>query len=364
MTAVGRRLIIAGGGTGGHVLAGVAIADAWKKREGDGSVVFVGAHGGLEEKLVPRAGYPLRLFRLGSLKRVSWKTRLRTLFQLPLTFIQAIRWLLETRPVAVIGVGGYASGPLVLMARVLGTLGILGGVRVAILEQNAVPGFTNRILGRFAHRVFTAFPGIERGFPAGKAMLTGNPVRDSMQPLPPSVGDPFTVFIFGGSQGALGVNTLVLESLPLLLDLKPRLRFIHQTGEADFERVRQGHLDQGYMSRVEKFIFDMPGAYCEASLLVCRAGSSTLSEIAAVGRASILIPFPYASDDHQDKNARIFENAGAALILPQFQSRAADLAAAIRSLVSRPDQVQRMETSARGLHRPGCAETIVGALGG
>jgi len=184
MSAARRRLIVAGGGTGGHVLAGVAIADAWKKREGEGSVVFVGAHGGLEEKLVPRSGYPLRLFRLGSLKRVSWKTRLRTLLQLPLTFIQALRWLIEIRPVAVIGVGGYASGPLVLTARVLGTLGILRGVRVAILEQNAVPGFTNRILGRFAHRVFTAFPGIERGFPSGKAMLTGNPVRESMQPLP------------------------------------------------------------------------------------------------------------------------------------------------------------------------------------
>jgi len=160
------------------------------------------------------------------------------------------------------------------------------------------------------------------------------------------------------------VNTLVLESLPLLSDLKPRLRFIHQTGEADLERVRQGHLVQGYTSRVEKFIYDMPAAYREASLLVCRAGSSTLSEIAAVGRASILIPFPYAADDHQDKNARIFEKAGAALVLPQFQSRAADLALAIRSLASRPDQVQRMEASARELHRPGCAETIVGALGG
>jgi UDP-N-acetylglucosamine--N-acetylmuramyl-(pentapeptide) pyrophosphoryl-undecaprenol N-acetylglucosamine transferase len=352
------ELIVAGGGTGGHVLAGIAIADAWKERYGAGAL-FVGAEGGIEEKLVPRAGYPLERLRLGSLKRVSLARRARTFAQLPFAFVRSASILLRRRPRAVIGVGGYASGPLVLTARLIGWL---WGARVAILEQNAVPGFTNRLLGRFAHRVLAAFPGVEGGFPAGKVVVTGNPVRRQLTAMAPAARDPFTVFIFGGSQGAVGMNTLVLEALPRLAGLGPRLRFIHQTGELDYGRVAEAHRKAGTGARVEKFIHDMASCYAEASLVICRAGSGTLAEVAAVGRAAILVPFPQASDNHQERNARIFSDAGAARLMPQAGSSGEDLAAAVRELLERPELVEAMERAARSFNRPDAARDVVAAL--
>lgn len=353
-------LIVAGGGTGGHVLAGVAIADAWKAKYGAecGSIVFVGAQGGLEEKLVPRAGYPLRLLQLGSLKGAGLGKTLRTLFQLPLALLASGAIVLSLRPAAVIGVGGYASGPLVLMARLLGWL---WGVRTGILEQNAVPGLTNRILGRICHRVMSAFP-IEGRFGGVPVTVTGNPVRREIQPLHSAPREPFTIFIFGGSQGAQGINTLVLEALPHLKDLLPRLRFIHQTGDRDFERVQRGHQAAGSVAEVEKFVYDMPKAYSRASLLICRAGSGTLSEIAAVHRASVLVPFPYASDNHQEKNARIFVDAGAALLLTQAKARGEDLARIVRELVADPGRLAAMEAAASRFHRPDAAADVVRQL--
>jgi UDP-N-acetylglucosamine--N-acetylmuramyl-(pentapeptide) pyrophosphoryl-undecaprenol N-acetylglucosamine transferase len=352
------ELIIAGGGTGGHVLAGVAIADEWKAKSGT-PPLFVGSVGGIEEKLVPRAGYRLECLRLGALKGVSTAKRVYTLALLPWSFVKSALILVRTRPRAVIGVGGYASGPLVLIARMIGWL---WGVRVAILEQNAVPGFTNRILGRLAHRVFSAFPGVEASFPRAKVQVTGNPVRSSITYAGPASRVPFTIFIFGGSQGAIGINSLVLDALPLLEDLKPRLRFIHQTGQKDYERVLEGHRVAGTAARVEKFIHDMPACYAESSLLVCRAGSGTLAEIASAGRAAILVPFPFASDNHQEKNARIFVDAGAARLLVQFKSTGADLAAQIRELIGQPDRLAAMEEAVRPFHRPHSAKEIVAAL--
>ena len=355
-------LIVTGGGTGGHVLAGIAIADAWKARFSDFKdmrVVFVGARGGIEEKLVPRAGYPLSLLTLGSLKGVSTFKRLRTLGQLPLSIFKSLSILFTEKPAAVVGVGGYASGPVVMMAKIVGGL---WGTRVAILEQNAVPGLTNRLLSRFSDEVLCAFPGIGKQFSGTKIRVTGNPVREMMRPMPAASRDPFTVFIFGGSQGALGVNTLVLDALPFLEDLKPRLRFIHQTGEADYFRVLEGHKKAGTQARVEKFIYEMPQAYQEASLLICRAGSSTLAETAAVGRASILIPFPFASDNHQEKNAQLFVDAGAARLLVQFQSKGEDLARIIRELVLSPESLSQMEKAVSAFYRPHAAQEVVESL--
>ncbi|MCM2277648.1 MAG: undecaprenyldiphospho-muramoylpentapeptide beta-N-acetylglucosaminyltransferase [Oligoflexia bacterium] len=356
-------LIIAGGGTGGHVLAGVAVADAWRARAGgtapeaDG-IVFVGARGGIEEKLVPRAGYPLQLLRLGSLNRVGLLTRLRTLFLLPFSLLKSALVLLRLRPRAVLGVGGYASGPLLLMARVLTALGLLRA-RTAILEQNSVPGMTNRILGKLVDEVYCAFPGMESQFPGKKVIVTGNPTRSAIRPLGSARRDPFTIFIFGGSQGALGINTLVLEALPLFEDLRDKLKFIHQTGEKDYERVAEGYRKAGIAARVEKFIHDMPSAYAEASLLICRAGSSTLSEIAAVGRAALLIPFPFASDNHQERNARILAERGAALLLVQAKATGVDLARIVRRLQQHPAELDRMEAAVRQFYRPEAARDVV-----
>ncbi len=217
-----KKLIIAGGGTGGHVLAGVAVADSWIKNFGaDGEVLFVGARGGIEEKLVPRAGYKLEVLDLGSLNRVSVGRRIKTLFQLPLSLLKSASIIVKTKPQAVLGVGGYASGPLVLMARILGFFGLCSA-QTGILEQNSVPGLTNRILGRAVHQVFSAFPGMERHFSQRKLRVTGNPVRAAVVEAGKRTNatpvEPFTVFIFGGSLGALGINTMVLEALPFLRD--------------------------------------------------------------------------------------------------------------------------------------------------
>jgi UDP-N-acetylglucosamine--N-acetylmuramyl-(pentapeptide) pyrophosphoryl-undecaprenol N-acetylglucosamine transferase len=361
-----KSIIIAGGGTGGHVLAGVAVADSWKQAYGqDAEILFVGVRGGIEEKLVPRAGYKLELLDLGSLKRVSMGRKIKTLVQLPLSLLKSAQIILKQKPAAVLGVGGYASGPLVLMARVLGFLG-LSSARTAILEQNSIPGLTNRILGRTVHQVFSAFPGMDRHFSQGKLSITGNPVREAVvNAWGQKVQEPFTVFIFGGSQGALGINTLVIEALPLLKDRWSRLKFVHQTGEKDFDRVKAAYEPLqalGVSVRVEKFIYDMPEVYVQSSLVICRAGSSTLAEIAAVGKASVLVPFPYASDNHQEHNARVFTDAGAAFLLIQAQSKGEDLVRIIKDLMDHPEKRADIEKKAHSFFRADSAGEIRRAL--
>lgn len=353
------KLIIAGGGTGGHVLAGVAVADAWQKQfQGASGVRFIGSQGGMEERLVPKAGYPLDLLQIGSLNRVSLKRKLKTFYQLPMAFLKSAHILLREKPNAVLGVGGYSSGPVLLMARVLTFLGFLHA-RLAILEQNSVPGLTNRILGSFVDIVFAAFPGTERHFSKKEVVITGNPIRSTMHLLPSAQRNPFTVFVFGGSQGAQGLNTLVLDALPHLVDLKPRLRWIHQTGEKDFERVQEGYKKAEIQGRIEKFIYDMPAAYGEASLLVCRSGSSTLAEIAAVGRASVLVPLPTAADNHQEHNARVFSDDGAAILFSQVNGTGKELAKIIRTALEQAHDLEAMETKVTRFCQPLAASKIV-----
>ncbi len=352
-------LIVTGGGTGGHVFAGIAIADSWKKKFPNGQVIFVGSEGGIEEKLVPRAGIPLLLVRLGSLKGVSFKKRLKTALQIPFALFKAAWIIVRVKPQAVVGVGGYASGPVVLIARILSPF---FSTRVAILEQNAVPGFTNRILSHFAHLVLCAFPGIDKRFPGSRTVVTGNPVRKEMTPLRSSSRTPFTVFIFGGSQGALGINTLVLDALPHLEDIKSNLNFVHQTGEKDHARVLAGYVKAGFTGRIEKFIYEMKEAYESANLVICRAGSSTLAEIAAVRRAAILVPFPQASDNHQEMNARLFVDQNASLLMLQQKAKGEDLAREIRRMIAVPSEITRMENQVAGFYRPHAAEDVVAAM--
>ncbi|MBC7387331.1 MAG: undecaprenyldiphospho-muramoylpentapeptide beta-N-acetylglucosaminyltransferase [Cryobacterium sp.] len=353
-------LIVTGGGTGGHLFAGISIADEWRLRFPHSRILFVGAKGGIEERLVPKANYPLEVLSLGSLKGVSTFRRLKTFFQIPFALFKAAFILIREKPQAVIGVGGYASGPVVLMARAIGWS---WGVRTAILEQNAVPGFTNRILARFSHSVFCAFPGIEGHFPKSKTHLTGNPVRKTMIPFKPAAREPFTLFVFGGSLGAVGINSLVIEAFPLLADLMPRIQWIHQTGEKDYTRVVEAYAKAGVSGRVEKFIYDMPACYEAASLVICRAGSSTLAELAAVHRAAILIPFPYASDNHQEKNAKLFVNQGAADILIQGRAKGEDLALKIRAAIADPLKIDALERNVAGFHAGESPGRIVSLLG-
>jgi UDP-N-acetylglucosamine--N-acetylmuramyl-(pentapeptide) pyrophosphoryl-undecaprenol N-acetylglucosamine transferase len=359
------RILIAGGGTGGHVLAGTAIADEWRKAFGANEILFVGARGGLEEKLVPAAGYPLELLSLGALNRVGWVRKLKTAFQLPFSFLKSIHLILKFKPQVVLGVGGYASGPVVLMARLLSWTRLLRA-RVAVLEQNSVPGLTNRILGRLADVVLAAFPGLEKFFPGKEIVVTGNPIRSVMKPLPPARIRPFTIFVFGGSQGAVGINTLVLEALPFLKDLskdsKEGIHWIHQTGVNDWVRVQQGHARAESQARVEKFVDQMADTYAQASLLICRAGSSTLAEIAAVGRASVLVPLPTAADNHQEENAQVFVRAGGARLFRQRGGTGETLAQLIRELMNDPGQLAAMEKAVARFYRPDAAPQVVERL--
>ncbi len=353
-----QRLVIAGGGTGGHVLAGIAIAEAWKIQWGSRSeVYFVGTRGGIEERLVPRAGYPLHLLKIGALNQVSLKRKLFTLLQLPFAFLDSLIFFLKKRPNAVLGVGGYSSGPAVLAARFL-------GIYTAILEQNAVSGLTNRWLGRFVHLIFSAFPLTEKNsLPRSKVCVTGNPVRSQLKSLPSAQNKPFTVFIFGGSQGAMGINSLVLEALPLLSDLKEKIYFIHQTGEKDFKRVSDGYQKEKVNARIEKFIYEMESAYQQAALVICRAGSSTLFELAAVRRPAVLIPYPFASDQHQEKNAQLLVQAGACELLIQGKATGADLASIIRKHYDEPKTLESMAKFYEEFDRPNAAKKIVELLG-
>lgn len=336
-------------------MAGVAIADSWKQQT-QGDVLFVGARGGLEEKIVPREGFPLELLSIGQLKRSSLTKKLRTLIQLPLSMIRSAGILFKMRPRVVIGVGGYASGPLILMARILSPV---LKIQTAVLEQNAVPGLTNRWLGKVAHRVFLAFPVRNHPFRIDKTSVTGNPVRKSLEALEAAPRDPFTIFVFGGSQGARAINDLVIQALPFFQKELPGVRWIHQTGESDYARVKDAHQNAGSNARVEKFIYDMKAAYREASLVICRAGASTLSEIAAVGRASILIPFPQAADDHQTLNAKNFALETGAIVLNQFETSPQELLKIVVELKSHPEKLNELESKARRVSRPDAASHIV-----
>lgn len=353
-----KKLLVAGGGTGGHVLAGIAIADEWKQSFPDSRILFVGSEQGLESRLVPKHGYPLVTLKIGALNRVSLKTRMLTLFKLPFSFLKALFVLLRFRPHAVIGVGGYASGPVVMLARFLSPI---FRMKTAILEQNSVAGFTNRMLGRWVHQVFCAFEDGSINFDPTKVTITGNPIRSHLKKLPASKDEPFTLFIFGGSQGAMGINTMILDALP---HLKGKgIEFIHQTGVNDFERVKSAYEREGISGvRVEKFIDDMAACYEKSSLVVCRAGASTLTELASVGRAAIFIPLPTAADNHQEKNARIFEKTGAAIVIPQGSLTGAQFAEKILSLKNDHQRIHSIEENVRPFYRGDSAGLIVKGL--
>jgi UDP-N-acetylglucosamine--N-acetylmuramyl-(pentapeptide) pyrophosphoryl-undecaprenol N-acetylglucosamine transferase len=351
-------LFVTGGGTAGHIYAGISVADHWRERYPNAEILFVGAKGGMEERLVPRSSYPLKVLPMGAWNGMPWSKRLKTAFLIPWAFLRALGWLIQKRPAAVLGVGGYASFPVVLAA---GVMGWIWGCRVAVLEQNVLPGLTNRVLGRFSARIFCAFPGSEEVFGSSKVLITGNPVRSSMKRLSSAPGSPFTLFIFGGSQGAVGINTLIIESLPFLRQSGLPIRFIHQTGERDYDRVSRAYRESGLEARVEKFIYDMMDAYSQADLLICRAGSSTLAEIAAVGRAALLIPL-VSKDRHQVYNAKLFSDSGAAKMNLQNESSGQSVAQSILGLAGDLKQVRAMEQKITEFYKPDTVRQIVSDL--
>jgi UDP-N-acetylglucosamine--N-acetylmuramyl-(pentapeptide) pyrophosphoryl-undecaprenol N-acetylglucosamine transferase len=350
------RLLIAGGGTGGHLFPGIALAREARDRSQENSVLFVGTARGLESRLVPRSGFPLRLVTGGALKgRRVWEAAL-TLLGLPRAFLQAIGILREWRPDIVLGVGGYASGPMLIAAAA-------SGIARAVIEPNAIPGITNRALGRLVHEVYVAWPQTAARFPAGKAVTTGNPIRREVgAALPPSGEGTFCVLVFGGSQGASRINEAVIGALASMGEEARGLRFVHQTGEADLERVRASYTEHGIGVEVAAFFDDMAARYAAADLVVCRAGATTVTELACAGRGSILIPYPFAADDHQTANARILEEAGAAVLVPQGELTPAGLADLILDISRTRGRAGQMGEKARAVAKPDAARVIVDRL--
>ena len=353
------RLLVAGGGTGGHVFPGIALAEEVVMRHPKNDVVFVGTARGLEASVVPAAGYPIELIRVSGLKGKGPGSVLSGLMRLPRALLQSWRILRKWRPDVVVGVGGYASGPVVLVARIL-------GIPTAVQEQNAVAGFTNRVLGRLVQVAFTAFPEAERNFPPRKVQQLGNPIRrqlldNFMRPGAKS-DDQLRILVFGGSQGAHGLNMRVIEALPFLADLKERLRVVHQTGARDRAQVERGYAGVGFTPDVREFITDMSAAYAASDLVVCRAGATTLAELTVCKKPAILVPFPAAADDHQVVNAQSLVNAGAAVMIEERDLTGELLAAEIRRILMDPEARDRMARAAGMLGRPQAAGEIADVL--
>lgn len=343
------KLVIAGGGTGGHLFSGIAVAEALLRLDPASSVLFVGTRRGIEARAVPKAGFDLELIEIGGLKRVGLRQRMETLVALPQAILASRRILRGFGADAVLGVGGYASGPVLLAARAM-------GLPTAICEQNSVPGFTNRVLGRFVHRVFATFDASTSYFPAHKVSVVGNPVRESFRRAAersqPAV-DAGLVFTFGGSQGARALNETVPKALGLLRAKGRDIRALHQAGRDDVEGVRAAYKKADVPAEVLPFIDDMVSAYRRAAVVVCRAGASSCSEVTALGVPAILVPFPFAADDHQTKNARDLEEKGAAIVLPQAEMTPERLAEELRRLLDDPDARRSLAKAAR---RAGCLD--------
>ncbi len=348
------RLLVAGGGTGGHVFPGIALAEEVVTRHPANDVVFVGTARGLEATVVPQAGFPIELIDVKGLKGKGLLQTLKNLLLLPLAFVQSVRILRRWRPDVVVGVGGYASGPVVLVAWLL-------RIPTAVQEQNAIPGITNRILGRVVRAAFTAFPEAARFFPRRRVYQLGNPIRRTLMEnymRPVSKHPTPCLLVFGGSQGAHALNMRVIEALPHLADLRGALRITHQTGARDREQVEKGYRACGFDPDVREFITDMSAAYAQADLVLCRAGATTLAELTVCKKPSILVPFPAAADNHQVHNARSLVDAGAAIMIEEKNLTGEVLAGEIRTVLDAPERRERMARAAGRLGSPQAAREI------
>jgi len=348
------RIIIAGGGTGGHLFPGISIAEAFKNREDRNEVLFVGSRRGIEEGLIPKMGYDLRTISLSGVRGKPLGRKLISLWAIPLDTVASLRITKEFRPDLVIGVGGYASGPVVLAAYLM-------GIKRAIQEQNAIPGSTNRILGKLSDAIFISFEESRSYFPQEKTILTGNPVRrEFLQGFGDTRnGGKFALLIFGGSQGAHRINEKMMEALDWLGEVRDTLRIIHQTGKDDLEFVSRNYQRRGFHASVKAFIDDMATCYRDAHLVICRSGATTVSELSACRRASILIPYPHAIHNHQTLNAKALVEAGAARMISNSDLTGELLAETILHLHRHRDEISAMEKQAGGLARPNAADLIV-----
>lgn len=342
---VALRVLVAAGGTGGHIFPALAVAEELvRRRETSGAQFqFLGTARGLEPRLIESAGFPYRAIRAAGLKGIRGWRRAGNFAVLPGTFVDSLRVLRAFRPNVVIGMGGYVAGPVLLEAALL-------RIPTVLIEPNAAPGFTNRLLAGVVTAAAIGFEQTARYFGA-RARLTGLPVRRAFFDVPPREHrPPFTILIFGGSQGSAALNRCLVESLPALAS-RP-WHILHQTGEREFNAVAEEYSRAGINGEVRAFIDDMPAAFARADLIICRAGASTVGELTAAGRAALLVPFPGATDQHQLQNARALERAGAALVIEQSELSPARLVAEIEALLASPGRLSGLEQAARSLAKP------------
>jgi UDP-N-acetylglucosamine--N-acetylmuramyl-(pentapeptide) pyrophosphoryl-undecaprenol N-acetylglucosamine transferase len=345
-----RTILIAAGGTGGHLFPGIAVADELRRRDPALRVVFAGTQRGLESRLVPRAGYELTLLPILPLKGVGPWRMLQGLLALPRALFLAARLVSRLRPQAVLGVGGYAGGPVVLVAALM-------GVRTVILEPNARPGFTNRVLRPLVDQAACAYAEGREAF-GKKGVLTGNPVRGGFASLPrKDRRGPASLLAFGGSQGSRVLNHALLAALPHLPPAD-RLAIVHQTGEPMRDEVVAAYAALARPAEVLAFLDDMEARFAAADLVVCRSGATTCAELTVAGKAAVLVPFAAAADDHQRQNARALEAAGAARMIEERELTGESLARAIATLVEEPSRILAMEEAALKLGRPDAAARV------
>jgi UDP-N-acetylglucosamine--N-acetylmuramyl-(pentapeptide) pyrophosphoryl-undecaprenol N-acetylglucosamine transferase len=372
------RCVIAGGGTGGHLFPGIAVAEAFMEREGGNEVLFIGTERGIEASLLKGGSFPLKMIQAKPIKGRAPLGKLKALWSLPVAVSEAFSILKSFRPQIVLGVGGYASGPTLVAAFLL-------GVRRAIHEQNMVPGMTNRILKWFSQRIFVSFEESKKYFPEKRTFVTGNPIRKEILNCLPRTStikglsafkptgsqnefsgrqealtkDRFTLLIFGGSAGAHRINETVIWALDSMKEVRSSMRFIHQTGKDDLDFVSRAYQERGLDAVVKAFFEDMATRYRMADLVICRSGASTLSELAVCGKPAIFIPYPFAAHHHQRMNAQRLVKLGAARMIEDRALTGPALAEMILHLYAHPEERMEMEEKIRQMGKPRAAEEIV-----
>lgn len=348
------RVLIAAGGTGGHIYPGIAVAKEICGRDAKSIVRFVGTAKGLETKLVPANGFELSLINSAGLKNVGFAGKLKGFFILPKSFLEARRLIREFQPDVVVGAGGYVSGPVLLTASLM-------RVPTLVMDSNALPGFTNRRLAPFVTRAALTFEEAVKFF-GKKGIVTGNPVRREFFDIPPKARETgrFCLLIFGGSQGARAINNAMVDALPHLKMFQNQLQIVHQTGEADFDAIKKGYAENDFeTAEIRVYISDMMSEFAKTDLIICRAGATTCAELAAAGKASIMIPLPTAADDHQRKNAEALVNQNAARMILQKDLTGESLAREIKEFLNEPEKISAMEKAAKAMAKADAAEATV-----
>lgn len=354
------KMVIAGGGTGGHVFPGIAVAREFKARMDNAEVIFIGTYEGIESKVVPKEGFDIKFIKSEGLVGRSAYEKLRSAVKIPLAIKDSFLILREFRPDVVLGVGGYCSGPVLLSA-------MLMRIPSIIHEQNTVPGLTNKVLGKFSDLVAVTYFESMDFFPKDKTYITGNPVREEILKGDRDRGykvfgldnNLYTIFVFGGSSGAGNINRAMSEALVHLEEFKEHIQFLHQTGDRDFDSVREFYHARGFKGTVIPFTHNMADAYAAADLVVSRAGATTLAELTTCGKAAILVPYPSAAGNHQKANAKKLWDLGAAQMIPDNELNGKTLSDMIKHLFKDTDAIVEMEKACRSTGRPDATKKII-----